>query len=121
MNIVSSQHCICYLIFQYPLSSYNGLSNYGYSYLNSIPAVYLLKYITPTKIQSQGDDWFPMHLIFKSMGLALDADVHSNTRVEQMEKLADGTWNVHATQKVSSENLVYNCDSAILAFPPTTE
>ena len=34
------------------LISYNGLSNYGYGFLDRIPIIYILKYLTPDKFES---------------------------------------------------------------------
>lgn len=100
--------------------SYNGLSNYGYGFLDKIPAIYILKYCTPPKFTDGTDLFFPMHLIFERLGSYLD-DVHRNTRVERVEQLPDETWKVYAKNNMNDEEaFMYKCDDVILAFPPTT-
>jgi len=99
---------------------YNGVVNYGYGSLDTVPIIYILKYMTPDKISSfpePSHPWFPMHLIFDEMGKELD-DVHLNSRVESIEKEEDDSWNVHAKSLNGGADLSYNCEQVLLGFPP---
>mmetsp|Transcript_4858 Transcript_4858/g.11070 ORF Transcript_4858/g.11070 Transcript_4858/m.11070 type:complete len:519 (+) Transcript_4858:127-1683(+) len=98
---------------------YNGLSNYGYSFLSEIPAIYLLKYISPTKLIEDSDTWFPFHLMIERLGSNLK-DVNLNTRVERIQQETDETWKLYA-KGLNEKELSYICDQVILAFPPTAE
>lgn len=95
---------------------YNIVTNYGYDFLERVPAVYILKYLAFGTFPASNWELYPFHRVIQELGRGLN-DLRVNSFVDSIKVKK----NFQKIKVTGQKKTTVKCAKTIIAFPQTSK